>query len=326
MSYSRTVTLPVPAAEAFALVTEPARLRRWQAVTARVDLRAGGDYRWTVTPGHVATGTVREVEPGRRVVLGWGWEDAEDLPPDASTVTITIEPVDDESSKVTLDHDDLTPEQAEQHAEGWQHYLDRLQHLATTGDAGPDEWAAVPDPLDEVTVADATLAVLLRVLRGVTSQTNPTPCSEFDAHALAVHLFGSIASLGEMAGASIEMPEQGSLEDRVASLGEQAVSAWRDRGVEGTVAGPNGDIPAARAVSILSVEFLVHGWDFAESSGQEVEVSDEVVTWVHDRARTIVPAAREDGSFAAEVEPPGDATPLERLVAYTGRRPLVAAS
>lgn len=326
MSYSRTVTLPVPAAEAFALVTEPARLRRWQAVTARVDLRAGGDYRWTVTPGHVAAGTVREVEPGRRVVFGWGWEGAEDLPPDTSTVTITIEPVDDDTSTVTLEHDGLTPEQAEQHAEGWQHYLDRLQRLATAGDAGPDEWAAVPDPLDELSAAEATLAVLLRVLRGVTSQTNPTPCSEFDAHALAVHLFGSITSLGEMAGATIDLPEQGSLEDRVASLGGQAVQAWRDRGVEGTVTGPNGDIPASRAVSILSVEFLLHGWDLAESSGQDVEVSDEVVEWVADRARTIIPLNRQRGAFAAEVEPAADATPLERLVAYSGRRPLVPAS
>ena len=70
MNYSRTVSLPVPAEEAFALVTEPQRLRRWSAVTALVDLRAGGDFRWTVTPGHIAAGTVKEVEPGRRVAHG----------------------------------------------------------------------------------------------------------------------------------------------------------------------------------------------------------------------------------------------------------------
>ena len=92
MSYTKTTVLPVTPDEAFALITEPERLRRWQTVSAVVDLRAGGSYRWTVTPGHVAAGTFREVEPGRRIVFGWGWEGNDDLPCDASTVTVTVEP------------------------------------------------------------------------------------------------------------------------------------------------------------------------------------------------------------------------------------------
>lgn len=94
MSYTKSVVLPVTPDEAFALVTEPERLRRWTAVTSVVDLQAGGDYRWLVTPGHLAGGTVREIEQGRRVVYGWGWDRDDDLPLDASTVTVTIEPAD----------------------------------------------------------------------------------------------------------------------------------------------------------------------------------------------------------------------------------------
>ena len=107
MTYTKTVALPVSPDEAFALLTEPERLRRWQAVSAIVDLRAGGEYRWTVTPGHVGGGTFREVEPGRRIVFGWGWEDSEDLPYDASTVTVTVEPA-PEGSLVTLVHEGLS--------------------------------------------------------------------------------------------------------------------------------------------------------------------------------------------------------------------------
>ena len=59
MTAEKTTLLPVSPDEAFALVTEPERLRRWQTVSARVDLRAGGDYRWTVVPGHVASGSFR---------------------------------------------------------------------------------------------------------------------------------------------------------------------------------------------------------------------------------------------------------------------------
>ncbi len=65
MSFTKTVTLPVSPDEAFALITDPERLRRWQTVSAVVDLRAGGQYRWTINPGHVAAGTYREVEPSQ---------------------------------------------------------------------------------------------------------------------------------------------------------------------------------------------------------------------------------------------------------------------
>ena len=70
-SAEKTALLPVSVEEAFALITEPDRLRRWMTVFARVDLRAGGEYRWTVVPGHIAAGTFREIEPGRRIVFGF---------------------------------------------------------------------------------------------------------------------------------------------------------------------------------------------------------------------------------------------------------------
>jgi uncharacterized protein YndB with AHSA1/START domain len=63
MPFEKSVLVPLNADETFALITQPDRLRRWQVVTARVDLRAGGDYRWTVIPGNSAAGTFTEVEP-----------------------------------------------------------------------------------------------------------------------------------------------------------------------------------------------------------------------------------------------------------------------
>ena len=179
MTAEKTTLLPVSPDEAFALVTEPERLRRWQTVSARVDLRAGGDYRWTVVPGHVASGSFREVVPGRRVVFGWGWEGSDDLAPDTSTVTLTLEPTEG-GTLVRLVHEGLTAEQEVSHLEGWDHFFDRLERAAVTGDAGPDEWAAAPAQLDKLTSADATLAVCQHVLRGLTEADldTPTPCSE----------------------------------------------------------------------------------------------------------------------------------------------------
>ena len=324
MSYTKTAILPVTPDEAFALITQPERLRRWQTVTARVDLRAGGEYRWTVAPGHVASGTYREVDPGRRVVFGWGWEGSPDLVPDASTVTITLEPTDG-GTLVTLVHEGLTEEQAASHAEGWNHYFTRLEKVAADGDAGPDEWAAAPAQLDLLSCAEATLAALQSVLRNLTTEdrARQTPCSEYDGHALAEHLFGSLTGVGAMAWADVTNPEEGSLENRVAVMAAQAIEAWRSRGVEGMIPGPGGgEMPATVGASILSLEFLLHGWDFAETSGQRLPVSDEVVAYVQTLADSIIPAGRARGAFAAEVDPPADATPLQRLVAFSGRRPV----
>lgn len=322
--------LPVSPDEAFALITEPERLRRWQTVSATVDLRAGGEYRWTVTPGHVAAGTYQEVEPGRRLVFGWGWTDSDELGPDASTVTVTIEPV-GSGSRVTISHTGLpTPELVAGHAEGWEHYLDRLEKIAATGDAGPDEWAAVPADLNPITAAEATLAVLQLVLRGLTNadKVKQTPCEDFTCHDLAVHLFGSIVGVGKMVGVEIVNAGTGSLENQVSVLADQALTASRARGLEGTAPAPggHGEAPVSLAPTILTLEFLLHAWDFAQASGQQVVAADGLVDYVQTLAEQVIPGARGNGSFKAAQPAPAGASRLERLAAFAGRTVPAAAA
>ena len=321
MFAEKTVLLPVSTDEAFALITEPDRLRRWKTVSARVDLRAGGQYRWTVVPGHVAAGTFTEVEPGRRIVFGWGWEGSPDLAPDASTVTITLEPAEG-GTLVRLVHDGLTEQQVASHLEGWKHFLGRLEQAASTGDAGPDDWAAVPADLNQLTCAEATLAVCQNVLRRISEADldRPTPCHEFTVGQLADHLIGSMVSLGGMAGAEVATAETGTVESRVAFAAQQALEAWDTRGLEGTVKLGRAEMPATLAAGILSVELLVHGWDFAQATGQQVIVSDEVSHYVLDQAHTVIsPEGRQRGAFAEAVEVGPDVDILERLIAFSGR-------
>lgn len=326
MSFTRTVTLPVGPDEAFALLTEPERLRRWQTVSAVVDLRAGGGYRWTVTPGHVAVGTFREVQPGRRIVFGWGWEGSDDVPPDASTITVTVEPVGDGGSAVTLTHEGLSDLETGRHAEGWTHYLERLERVAATGDAGQDEWAWAPENLTPITASEAVLAAVQPVLRGLRpeDEAKPTPCPEFDCAALVEHLVGGLVHLGAMAGGSVEAPAGGTAEDRVSVVTGQVIDLWHGVDIDGSVTLPGGvEMPASHAVAILPVEILVHGWDLAQGSGQPLRVSDEVVQYVHGLAEQVVPVARGT-RFADEVPYADDAPPMERLAAYAGRSPVVA--
>jgi uncharacterized protein (TIGR03086 family) len=322
MSYEKSVLVPLGADETFALITQPDRLRRWQAITARVDLRAGGAYRWTIIPGHTVCGSFTEVEPGRRVVFTWGWEDSADLPPGASTVIVTLEPAEG-GTLVRLVHEGLTGEQEKSHAEGWSHYLGRLAAAARDGDAGPDEWAAVPQPLDALSSAEATLAVCQLVLRGVpeSAYSSPTVCPKFTVTELADHVIASAQFFGYEAGARFPDAPAATLEARLAEAAQPTLEAWHARGLDGIVSvGPH-PMPAADALGILSLEFLVHAWDFAQATGQRVIVSDELTEHVLGIAQMIItPEVRGGGtSFADAVPVDPDAHVLDRLIAYTGR-------
>lgn len=327
MPFQKSVVLPLDAADAFALITEPDRLRRWMTVAARVDLRAGGEYRWTVTPGHAAAGTFVEVEPGRRVVFSWGWELGGDPLPGESTVTVTLTPVDG-GTEVQLVHEGLTEEQAARHAEGWNHFLDRLVTAARDGDAGPDEWSAVPDQIDELASAEATLAVLQNVLRGLdpADLTIPTPCTEFNVSQLADHLLGSITSIGMAAGAQMPARDHDApLETQVADAAQVALEAWRRRGVQGTVPLGSAEMPAAIMAGVMSLEFLVHAWDFATATGRDVVVSEPIGHYVLELAgKAITPQARGLRGFDEAVDAGSGAAVLDQLVAFTGRQPAAA--
>jgi uncharacterized protein (TIGR03086 family) len=320
MAFEKSVLVPLNADETFALITEPDRLRRWQVITARVELRAGGDYRWTIVPGHSVVGTITEVEPGKRVMFTWGWEGSAELPPGASTVIITLEPSAG-GTLVHLVHDGLSGDQADQHAVGWNHYLDRLVRAATDGDAGADEWGA-PQELDPITAAEATLAACQLVLRGVSEAGyhRATVCTEFDVAQLADHLIGSVTFLGAAAGADFAPATGTTLEVRLADAAQATLEAWRARGLTGTVkVGPN-EMPAAATLGILSIEFLVHGWDFAQATGQPFAAPDQLSQYVLDVASQIItPEARAGGSFADPLETGPDAGTLDRLIAFTGR-------
>ena len=308
--------------EAFALFTEPERLRRWQAVSAAVDLRVGGEYRLTVTPGHIASGTFTEVEPGKRVVYTWGWVGADSPAPGGSTIVVELEPSGDKTL-VRLTHQGLTADQAAGHTEGWAHFLDRLSDAASSGDAGLDPWAAGGDELDHLSAAEASWALCQQVMMPFTPEHRglPTPCSDFTVHDLVEHLMGSMRGLGGMAGA--EIPEEikaTSAEDYIAQAAEPALAAWRARGIDGEVPFGDGTAPAAVPAGILSLEFFIHAWDFARATDQQFTAPDPLTAFVTSIAEQIIrPENRGAGKGFAETAESAHGDAVSKLMAFTGR-------
>ena len=122
----------------FAYFVDPDLYRRWKGSTAQLDARPGGLYRVLMPSGDRVRGEYVAVEPPHRVVFTWGFEGNADLPPSSSTVEITLH-ADGDGTIVRLRHDRLpTALSREQHAVGWQHYVERLAIVAVGRDPGPD--------------------------------------------------------------------------------------------------------------------------------------------------------------------------------------------
>jgi uncharacterized protein (TIGR03086 family) len=181
-------------------------------------------------------------------------------------------------------------------------------------------------PVDELESAEESLAVLQQVLHGITNDewTKQTPCREFDVAQLTDHLMNSITVIGGAAGAQIpERDRDDSVEGQVMRAARPALDAWHKRGLDGTVAfGQGGESPAKLLAGILSLELLVHAWDYAKATGREVTVPDALSDYVLGLAKTIItPEGRTNVGFDDPIGVAADAGALDRLVAYTGRQP-----
>ncbi len=180
-------------------------------------------------------------------------------------------------------------------------------------------------PTDELKSAEKAFAVLEHVLHGLAKEdeAKQTPCREFNVAQLTDHLLNSIAVIGGAAGAEIpERDSSDSVERQVVLAARPAVDAWQKRGLDGMVPFQSGEAPARMMAGILSLEFLVHAWDFAEATGREVNSPDSLSDYVLDLAKTIItPEGRSSVGFDDPVDVAVDAGALDRLIAYTGRQP-----
>jgi uncharacterized protein (TIGR03086 family) len=180
-------------------------------------------------------------------------------------------------------------------------------------------------PADELESAEESLAVLENVLHGIAKddECKQTPCREFDVAELTDHLMNSITAIGAHAGAEFPARDRtDSVERQVMLAARPALDAWHKRGLDGTVPFGGGDAPASMMAGVLSIEFLIHAWDYAMATARRVEVPDSLSDYVMGLAKFIItPAGRTSVGFDDPIEVSADACALDRLIAYTGRQP-----
>jgi uncharacterized protein YndB with AHSA1/START domain len=134
----REVKIAASPEEVFAYLTDPKKLQRWQAVSAQVDLRVGGEYSMVVASSHLARGSFVEIDPPRRLVYTFGWQDHDLVSPGSTKIEIDLER-DGDYTLLHFVHSGLpSDDEVALHTKGWTHYLARLEIAVSGGDPGPD--------------------------------------------------------------------------------------------------------------------------------------------------------------------------------------------
>ena len=126
-----------PRDRVYAACTDPAQLRQWfgpEKVQTRnliADARVGGKFRWDLTNSEgekmTCRGEYRELQPGKKIVFTWQWDDDEDWANHTSVVTVELSDR-DSGTELRLIHEQLPNEQSRDgHTGGWNSALDKLE-------------------------------------------------------------------------------------------------------------------------------------------------------------------------------------------------------
>ncbi len=128
--------LAAPPDDVFDMFVEPEKLASWIGLSAELEPRPGGRFRFEVVPGQFCEGEYVEVERPRRVVFTWGWTDpAMAVPPRSSSVEVVLTAT-ATGTRLRLVHSRLPGDLRPVHDEGWSNFLPRLQAVVAGEEPG----------------------------------------------------------------------------------------------------------------------------------------------------------------------------------------------
>ncbi|MFL6145493.1 MAG: TIGR03086 family metal-binding protein [Labedaea sp.] len=159
----------------------------------------------------------------------------------------------------------------------------------------------------------------------------PTPCHDWDVRTLANHLVFWTAFRSEVAARKQTPPSGGEndidyvTEDWAAVFERQlskAVAAWAEPGAwDGETGLAGGSSPAPVIGRMMIGELVVHGWDLARATGQDLGCDGDLADTVHESVAMFAEQGREYNIFGEPVEVPDTASVLAKALALSGRDP-----
>jgi uncharacterized protein (TIGR03086 family) len=155
---------------------------------------------------------------------------------------------------------------------------------------------------------------------GTTDLEAATPCEEWRVRDLLAHMLDTQryfagAARGEDPPPPSATPPPLSTQDPAADLAEVRAQLLEAFGGEGVIerTGP--------LLGIAFTEQLLHGWDLARATDQDATMPAGLAEAAYEAIHGRFSDEQRKGVFGPELPAGDDATPEERLLAYTGRDP-----
>jgi uncharacterized protein (TIGR03086 family) len=176
--------------------------------------------------------------------------------------------------------------------------------------------------LDQLDQLGPLLAVVVGGI-GPDQLDDPTPCAKLTVRGVLEHVISGATMFGAaFLGAEPTQPDTTDvLAGFVPTLTRLAEAMHSPGALARTIQAPFGEVSGDTFARFVVLDGLVHGWDLATSTGQRYDPPDSLVADVELFAINAVEPLRDGDTFAAAVEPPPSATPIQRLAAFTGRSP-----
>ncbi len=156
----------------------------------------------------------------------------------------------------------------------------------------------------------------------------PSPCAGWDVRATLNHMLGAtwmftLVNQGQAADedAGDVIGDDATL--AVAAASKENLASWRQPGAfEGDRTYVFGTFPATGAAMLNLGEVVVHNWDVAKGTGQELMIDPAAGQLIYDWCISIpLDGFRDHGAFGPEVAVPASAPTVDRLVGLLGRQP-----
>lgn len=146
----------------------------------------------------------------------------------------------------------------------------------------------------------------------------PTPCDEWTVRALLNHMldtqrYFTAAARGEAVSPPAPDPPELLSNDPADDFARGRDELLRTFGQPGVVekTGPS--------LGIAFADQLLHGWDLATATGQDATMPEGLAEAAYEMIHGRFTEEQRKGIFKPEIPAPSDASPQERLLAYTGR-------
>lgn len=175
---------------------------------------------------------------------------------------------------------------------------------------------------------------VVRVVRGARAHdlSAPTPCADFDLRALVNHLIGTTSALTQVAlrlpldvddpYGTRRDPSRGDWPTELETNVEALAGAWSDPASwVGAVDMGGSEMPATMIGEMALAEIVLHGWDVARATGQQLTIPEDVTRQLLRSIEETADLGRKMGAYGDEVSVAAESGDFARTLGASGRNP-----